>query len=87
MDILSMERLVPGDVVKHFKREQNSEGMQYLYEILAFAQHTETEESLVVYKALYGEQKVYARPFDMFFGEVDKAKYPNIKQVYRFEKV
>ena len=84
-----MERLKPGDVVKHFKREliKNPEdSAEYMYVILDFAEHTETKEKLVIYKALYAPFKICARPYDMFMSEVDKVKYPDIKQLYRFEK-
>ena len=41
-----------GDVVQHFKRENvNLETAEYLYRILAFAQHTENDEKLVIYQA------------------------------------
>ena len=77
-----------GDVVQHFKRENvNLETAEYLYRILAFAQHTENGEKLVIYQALYGDYGVYARPYEMFISEVDREKYPNAKQKYRFEVV
>lgn len=77
-----------GDIVRHFKREWVSEETsEYLYKVLAFAQHTETGEKLVIYQALYAPYKTCARPFDMFMSEVDRVKYPDVKQEYRFEKV
>lgn len=85
-----MKRFEKGDVVKHFKREiadVNENPKIYLYEIIDFAMHTETEEELVIYKALYPPYKCYARPEKDFFSKVDKEKYPQIMQEYRFEKV
>lgn len=77
-----------GDIVRHFKREWvSAETSEYLYKVLAFAQHTETGERLVIYQALYAPFKVCARPYAMFMSEVDREKYPEIKQKYRFEKV
>ena len=78
----------PGDIVQHFRREtiENPRDNEYLYEIVGFAMHTETREELVIYRALYGEKKLFARPKNMFYSEVDHKKYPNIKQKYRLEK-
>lgn len=90
-----MERLKIGDIVKHFKKETLKDGADknlYLYKILGIAQHTETKEKLVIYQALYDNDEmgvhygIYARPYNMFMSKVDTEKYPNIKQVYRFEK-
>ena len=77
--------LTPGAIVQHFKRELNSEGNMYLYEIIGVAHHSETDEELMIYKALYGEGKMYARPLSEFLSEVDHDKYPDVKQKYRFE--
>ena len=88
------ERIKSGDIVKHFKRAQaikninNPNDMVYLYEVISTnVNHTETGERLVVYRALYGDKKLYARPYDMFMSEVDRKKYPDVTQKYRFETI
>ena len=47
--------------------------------------HSETKEKYVVYRGLYGENELYIRPMEMFLSEVDRVKYPNVEQEYRFE--
>ena len=78
-----------GDIVQHFKREtitDADDSNKYLYVIRGFAKHTETGENLVIYQALYSPFETFARPIDMFYGKVDKNKYPNIKQEFRLER-
>lgn len=90
------ERLKPGDIVKHFKRELvrdiSTNPMDCLYIIDSIGTHTETGEKLVVYRALYRndtfgvDYNTYVRPYDIFMSEIDHEKYPDIQQRYRFER-
>lgn len=64
-------------IYRHFK------GDHYLVE--ALATDSETGEPLVIYRKLYGDGSLWVRPLSMFLEKVDRAKYPDCPQEYRFE--
>lgn len=75
-----MERIIiVGKTYKHFKGQ--------LYKVICIATDSETKEEIVVYEALYGKHIIWTRPYDMFNSLVDKEKYPDCCQKYRFELV
>ena len=71
--------LILGGRYRHFK------GMEYV--VLNTVIHSETGETMVLYCANYGDRKYYVRPYDMFMSKVDKEKYPEVEQEYRFELI
>ncbi len=66
---------IPQGIYRHYKGN--------LYQVLHTAQHSETEESLVVYRCLYGEYGVWVRPLAMF---VETVEFDD-KEVPRFELI
>lgn len=68
-----------GKKYRHFKGKE--------YEVIAIGKHSETLEEMVVYKALYGNGDVWIRPLEMFATKLDKNKYPDINQEYRFKEI
>lgn len=72
------QRIKKDAIYRHFKGS--------LYIVTDLATHTETGETLVIYKEVDSD-KVWARPLEMFESKVDKEKYPDAGQEYRFELV
>ena len=66
-------------IYRHFKGK--------FYKVIAVATHTETDEQLVVYQALYGNYGYFVRPLESFISKVDQDKYPEADQEYRFERI
>ncbi len=69
------KRTIPQGIYRHYKGN--------LYQVLHTAQHSETEEALVVYRCLYGEYNVWVRPLTMFAESVEI----DGKSVARFELI
>ena len=65
-----------GEKYRHFKGG--------IVEIIALAKHSETLEDMVVYTH---DGDIWVRPYSMFLDKVDKEKYPDVNQTYRFEKI
>ncbi len=74
-----MRELKLHGVYRHFK------GNYYYVEDVAT--DSETGETMVIYRALYGARALWVRPLAMFLSEVDREKYPEAPQQYRFEEV
>ena len=70
-------KVLKNRVYKHFK------GDYYL--VIDIATNSETGEEMVIYRELYNNGDLYVRPLNMFTSKVDKKKYPNVLQEYRFE--
>lgn len=68
--------VIVGKTYKHFKGT--------LHKVIAIAKHSETLEDMVVYTH---DDQIWVRPYNMFIEKVDKEKYPDVKQEYRFELV
>ena len=74
-----MQELKIKGIYRHFK------GDYYLVEDIV--KYSETKEEMVLYRQLYGDYSLWVRPKEMFLSEVDKEKYPDVKQKYRFEEI
>lgn len=67
-----------GKIFRHFKGD--------LYLVEDFVIHSETRETMVLYRALYGDCGLFVRPYDMFVEEVHEGKINPTGQRYRFEE-
>jgi hypothetical protein len=67
--------MISSGTYRHYKGEH--------YEVIGVARHSESEEQLVVYRALYGERGLWVRPLTMFTEtvEVDGVRHPRFAPV------
>lgn len=72
----------PNTVYKHFKNKYYA-----VLDIANNATNGVNDNPVVVYRQLYGDNKLYVRDLKEFASEVDYKKYPDVKQKYRFEEV
>lgn len=71
----------PGEKYRHFKTG-------YIVTVIAVAESSESPGSFsVIYQCGDDPTNIWYRPYDMFVSPVDKKKYPNATQYWRFEKV
>ncbi len=68
-------------MIKEGKKYRHFKGNEYL--VLHLAKHSETEEDMVVYQALYGERGIWVRPLPMFLEKVEV----NGTYVERFKEI
>ena len=68
-----------GEFYKHFKGQ--------LYQVRALAENSVDNTPMVVYQAMYAPFKIWVRPLSMFLEKLDKEKYPDAAQEYRFERI
>lgn len=76
---MNRRRPKKGDVYRHFRGK--------LYQVLSLAVWTEKGKEMVVFKEADTDEKVYVSLLDQFLSPVDKEKYPDTVQEYRFELV
>ena len=74
-----MREIKINGLYRHFKGN--------MYKVVGIANDSETLEKIVVYVSMKDETTLWTRPLDMFLSEVDKNKYPEVEQKYRFELV
>lgn len=79
-----MREIIIGKKYRHFKGK--------IYKVIDIVYDSESNnddelKKVVIYQALYGDMLKWARPYDMFNSLVDKEKYPDVEQKFRFEEI
>ncbi len=73
-----MDTFRPG-IYRHFKGNE--------YELLYLARHSETQELMVVYRALYGDRGIWVRPAAMWEEQVERDGYSGPRFVFLRESI
>lgn len=72
-----MQELIIGGIYKHFKG--------HIYKVLCVGKDADNLSEKVIYQNIEDEKNIWIRDKEEFLSLVDKEKYPEIKQNYRFE--
>ena len=75
---MSVRKIKIGGIYKHFKG--------HVYEVIGIAKDSDTLNEKIVYKNVETGE-LWLRDEDEFLSKVDKKKYPDIEQIYRFELI
>lgn len=76
-----MRDIVVGKTYRHFSGNY--------YRVICIARDSLSQDikEVVVYEALGNKHTIWTRPLDLFNEKVDKEKYPDVMQIYKFEPI
>lgn len=81
--ITQNREVIVGHIYRHFKGGK--------YRVLHIAFDSESNfnnlKKVVVYQAMHGDDLIWVRDYDSFISKVDKEKYPESPNTYRFELI
>lgn len=80
ISVETLEKLIKNMVGRRYKHFKGR-----IYIVNDIAVHTESDEIMVIYKCFTDPLVTWCRPLSMFTSDVDRKKYPNVKQKKRFE--
>lgn len=80
-----MRIIKEGNIYKHFKGHKYKV-IKIGYDSEKYDENNPEESKVVIYENI-NTNEVWVRPYDMFNSKVDKEKYPDVNQEYRFEEI